>query len=177
VTRRPTVPLVRLPDAAAARLSEFGAPKAALETTLYLALANQPDLLLGWVDLAWRLRQLAVTPRRLRELMIVRGAQMSRCEYELLHHQAMARAAGVSDAELDALPEWRESDHFTEKERVALDLMEEMIVGSVSDPILERLQDHFDPKERVELILTAGMYAMVPRVVDALRLPLPEQSA
>jgi alkylhydroperoxidase family enzyme len=52
-----------------------------------------------------------------------------------------------------------------------------MIVGSVSDAVLARLEDHFDPKERVELILTAGMYAMVPRVVDALRLPLPEQSA
>jgi AhpD family alkylhydroperoxidase len=177
VTRGPSVPLVRLPDAAAARLSEFGAPKTALETTLYRALANQSDLLLGWIDLAWRLRQLAVTPRRLRELMIVRGAQMSRCDYERLHHEAMARAAGVSDGELDALSEWRQSDHFSEKERVALDFMEEMIVGSVSDAVLARLEDHFDPKERVELILTAGMYAMVPRVVDALRLPLPKQPA
>jgi AhpD family alkylhydroperoxidase len=155
-------------------LAEHGAPKRSLRSSLYQALANQPDLLLGWIDLAWRLRQLPTTSRRLRELMIVRGAQLTHCEYERLHHEVMARAAGVSEAELVAIPQWRQSEAFSSHERAALELMDEMIAGSVSDAVLERLEQHFDAKERVELILTAGMYSMVPRVIDALRLPLPE---
>ena len=50
--------------------------------------------------------------------------------------------------------------------------MEEMTAGSVSDQVWTRLEGAFDPKEPVELIVTAGMYAMVPPVVDALLLTL-----
>lgn len=171
----PTVPLLAVPDSVANRLAEFGAPSTAAGTILYRALANHPEVLTGWIELAWRLRQMAVTPRRLRELMIVRGAQMMNCDYERLHHEAMARVAGVTDDELAALASWRKSQLFSEKERVALEFMEDMAAGSVSEAVTLRLKDHFNPKERVELTVTAGMYAMVPRVINALRLPLEER--
>lgn len=34
------------------------------------------------------------------------------------------------------------------------------------------LTQHFTDAERVELVLTAGFYAMVPRVLDACRVPI-----
>ena len=68
----PSVGLVDLPDDAVALLESYGAPPAATKARLYRAIANQPDLLTGWIELAWRLRVRAKTPRRLRELMIIR---------------------------------------------------------------------------------------------------------
>jgi 4-carboxymuconolactone decarboxylase len=163
-----TMPLVEIPAVIEARLAELGGKP----VNLYRALANNPDLLAAWIEFAWSIRQKPATPRRLRELMIVRGAALMDCQYELSHHRLMARRSGVSDAELAALDGWRESSFFAAEERAALAFMEAMVEGSVPDPVSAELALHFDPSERVELALTAGLYCMVPRVLDALRVPL-----
>jgi 4-carboxymuconolactone decarboxylase len=170
-----SVPLVEVPAAICKRLAEFGASDRANQALLYRALANHPEILTGWIELAWRLRQHCATPRRLRELMIVRGAQVAGCEYELRSHTDLALANGVTAAQLESLPEWRLSSTFSSGERAALALAEAMLAGKVPDDVLADLEIHFSPEERVELIVTAGFYAMVPRVVSALRLPLEER--
>ena len=150
------------------RLRELGMPE---PINLYRMLANQPDLLQVWVEMAWTLRLVAKTPRRLRELMITRGAEVMDCGYEYGHHRRMALAAGVSEQELAELGKWANSTRFSEPERAALAYMEAVLAGSVSDTIAGELARHFTASERVELTLTAGFYAMVPRVIDALRVP------
>ena len=163
-----TVPLVAVPAPIEARLAELGGRP----VNLYRALANQPEMLAAWIEMAWAVRQKPAVPRRLRELMIVRGASAMRCEYELSHHRAMALRSGVTGAELDALDGWRESDRFSAPERAALAFMEAMVAGSVPDAVNAELARHFDAAERVELAMTAGLYCMVPRLLDALRVPL-----
>ena len=163
-----SVPLVALPVAVETRLAELGGRP----VNLYRALANQPDMLAAWVEFAWSVRQKPGTPRRLRELMIVRAGEMTGCDYEVAHHRAMALRAGVSQAELDALAGWRASGRFSEPERAALAFLEAMVEGSVPEAVNAELARHFDAAERVELALTAGLYSMVPRVIDALRVPL-----
>ena len=162
------VPLRELPPEVAARLAELGGKP----VNLYRALANQPALLAAWIEFAWSVRQRPGTPRRLRELMIVLGAERLECEYELVHHRNLAAAYGVSREELQELAGWRESHRFSPPERAALAFMEAMLAGSVPDPVAEELARHFDAAERIELTLTAGLYCMVPRVLDALRVPL-----
>lgn len=152
----------------AARLAELGGQP----INLYHCLGNNPVLLRAWIEFLWAIRREATTPRRLRELMIVRGSEICQAEYELVHHRALARAAGVSEEELAALAGWRDSPFFSAPERAALAFMEEMQALSVSDEVTEELRLHFTDSERVELALTAGAYAMVPRVLDALGVPL-----
>jgi 4-carboxymuconolactone decarboxylase len=165
-----TVPPVDVPAAVEARLAALGAPAGADRSRLYRLLANQPELLEGWVEMAWRLRTLCTTPRALRELMIVRGAQLTACDFELKHHLAMARQAGVPETVLADVDRWRESEVFSPSERAALALTEAMLSGHVPDAVNAELELHFSPAERIELMLTAGFYVMVPRVIDALRL-------
>jgi 4-carboxymuconolactone decarboxylase len=160
--------MVDVPPAIEARLAELGGKP----VNLYRALANNADLLAAWIEFAWSVRQKPATPRRLRELMIVHGAALMDCQYELAHHRLMARRSGVSEAELEALDRWREASFFAPDERAALAFMEAMVAGSVPDAVSAELARHFDPSERVELTLTAGLYCMVPRVLDALRVPL-----
>lgn len=113
-------------------------------------------------------------PRALRELMIVRLAVASGSEYELVHHTAMALAAGVTEAQLEALPVWRSSELFSELERAALAYGEAVFDGDVPDAVAAEAGRHFSEAELVELTVTAGFYSMVPRVLEALRVPLEE---
>jgi AhpD family alkylhydroperoxidase len=165
-----TVPLLDVPEAARTRLAELGAPPEAANSPLYQALSNEPDLLIGWLDLAWRLRQGRKTSTRLRELMIVHGATLADCQFELMGHTVRAHAAGVTDDELAQVAGWRDSTIFTDEERVAFAFMEQMVAGHVSDETNADLAAAFDHAERIELILTAAFYCMVPRTIDALRL-------
>jgi alkylhydroperoxidase family enzyme len=52
----------------------------------------------------------------------------------------------------DALPDWRESPHFDERERAALAYVEEATRDKqVSDATFEALRKHFDDREIVEI--------------------------
>ncbi|MEO1689677.1 MAG: carboxymuconolactone decarboxylase family protein, partial [Pseudomonadota bacterium] len=87
---------------------------------LYRSLGAAPAMLEAWLAFAWALRREAGTPRALRELVILRGAQVAGAAYEWAHHVPMAREAGVAQARIDALAGWRGSDLFDEAERAAL---------------------------------------------------------
>jgi alkylhydroperoxidase family enzyme len=140
---------------------------------LYRCLANQPVLLKAWTDFAWTLRADCETPRALRELLILRAAQLTSSQYLWDDHISFAREAGLADAQIHALSSWQSSDRFDVRERVALELVEQLVVtGRVSDASLAALESHFAAAQTVELVLTVGFYTMVPRVLDALRVPL-----
>lgn len=166
-----TVPLVEVPASSRQVLAERGAPPSAADSKLYRALANEPELLDGWLELAWRLRdEHRRTSTRLRELMILRGAQVAECEFERIGHEIRLRAAGVPDDEIAQVAEWRASTVFSDTERLAIEMMEEVSAGHLTDETSARLVDAFDPATRIELLLTAAFYCMVPRTIDGLRL-------
>ena len=166
------MPLLEVPPGTAARLAELGGRP----VNLYRALANQPEMLDAWVEFAWAVRQRCRTPRRLRELMIVRAARLTRCDYERIHHEHMAARAGVTPEELEVLDGWRQSNAFDPAERAALAFVDAMVAGEVSEPVAAELARHFDAGERIELTLTAGLYCMVPRVISALRVPVEDDA-
>jgi 4-carboxymuconolactone decarboxylase len=162
------IPLVPLPDSVAARVQQAGAPG----VNLYRALGNAPRLLEAWIDFAWALREHCSTPRGLRELVILRTAQCTLSQYEWNQHRLMATEAGVDEHQVAELPMWRTSPAFTDAERAALALTDALVDGHVPDQVNVRLDEHFGPQARVELTLTASFYCAVPRLLDALRVPV-----
>jgi 4-carboxymuconolactone decarboxylase len=162
------IPLAPLPDSVAARVQEVGAPG----VNLYRALGNAPRLLEAWIDFAWALREHCDTPRRLRELVILRTAQCMLSQYEWNQHRFMAAEAGVDEHQVAELPMWRTSPAFTDAERAALALTDALVDGHVPDEVNATVDEHFDPQARVELTLTAAFYCAVPRLLDALRVPV-----
>lgn len=166
----PALPLREPHPAAAEKIAQLGAR----QLNLYRALANAPDMLDAWLQFAWSLRDDCTTPRVLRELMILRTASVMRADYEWHQHRDMARRAGASAEQLDAISAWQTSDCYSDRERVALMLTDAMLTGHVNDSVQQELARYFSDQERVELVATAGFYAMVPRVLDALRVPIEE---
>ena len=104
--------------------------------------------------------------------MILRTAQVARSEYEWAHHLGMARNAGVSEEKIAALAGWRAAKAFDAKERAALALTEAVMACNVSDAIHAEVKAHFSDAEYVELSLIASFYAMVARMLDAMRVEL-----
>ena len=57
---------------------------------------------------------------RLRELVRIRASQLNGCVYCIDMHTKDARAIGETEQRIYALPAWRETPFFTERERAAL---------------------------------------------------------
>lgn len=165
---RDVLPLLDLEGEVGERVRGLGAR----QVNLYRSLAHTPDLLNAWIDWAWALREKCATSRVLREIMILRTAVVMRSQYEWHQHVAMAEKAGVPDGKVQAVAAWQASELFDAPERAALMLTDAMLTGNVPDAVHDELEKHFTDAERVELILTAGFYAMVPRVLDACRVPV-----
>src|SRR6476646_10859722 len=96
---------------------------------LYRCLANHPALVAAWTEFSKMLRHDTRTPRALRELVILRGAQLMRSEYEWAQHVGMARKAGVRDAQISQLANWRSSGEFDGREKAAIVLSEAVTQG------------------------------------------------
>lgn len=162
------IPLGQLPPDVASTVADAGVK----QVNLYRSLSHAPDLLRAWIDFAWALRGHDTTSRRLRELCILRTASLHHSQYEWHQHRRMAREVGVTDYQVAELEMWRTSDAFDATERAALALTDAIIAGDVPDEVIVELKRHFDNAQRVELTVTAAFYAMVPRILEALRVPV-----
>jgi len=141
--------------------------------TLYRTLGNAPAMLNAWVGMAWPLRNEATTSRALRELIIMRVAQLTRTAYEWVAHRPMTVKCGITAAQLSALGNWRESDAFSDEQRELLAMTDELTdTLDVSDDTWAALAARYAPSELVELVLTCTYYCCVSRTLRALRLPV-----
>jgi 4-carboxymuconolactone decarboxylase len=163
-----SIPLTELPEDIEERVSALGAH----QVNLYRALAHAPGLLRAWMDFAWLLRGHTATSRRLRELMILRTALLHHSPYEWHQHRRMAREEGVTETQVAELEMWRTSTAFDECEKAALALTDAIVAGEVSPDVIAEVDRHFEYDQRVELTVTAAFYSMVPRILDALGVPI-----
>jgi AhpD family alkylhydroperoxidase len=87
---------------------------------------------------------------RLRELVRIRASQLNGCAYCVDVHTKDARAIGESEQRIYALPVWRETDYFTDKERAALSFTETVTLVSQSHvpaQAYEEVAAHLGPDE------------------------------
>ena len=91
----------------------------------------------------------------LRELIRTRASQLNGCAYCVDMHSKDARAAGETEQRLFALPAWRETPFFTERERAALAFTETVTLMAdthVPDAAYDAIAAHFSPGEIAALI-------------------------
>jgi alkylhydroperoxidase family enzyme len=141
--------------------------------TLYRTLGNAPAMLNAWVGMAWPLRTEATTSRALRELIIMRVAQLTQTAYEWVAHRPMTVKCGITTTQLSELKTWRDSDAFSDEERELLAMTDELTDKlDVSDETWAALAARYAPGELVELVLTCTYYSCVSRTLRAFRLPV-----
>ncbi len=117
------------------------------------AYALLPRLLLGYGALEDATSKLHSVPERVKMLAELKAATLTNCEWCIDIGSQIARRSGLSDAELLALPRYRDSDLFTELERLAIDYAVGMsrTPVDVPDELFEQLRSHLDETQLVEL--------------------------
>lgn len=137
---------------------------------LYRVLLNNPKLAEGWLHLFTVIRQQCELPAHHRELVIMAVAVVNRADYEYQSHVPFALAAGLSQAQLDDLPRWRQSSLFDPAQRAILEYAESMTRDiHVPDAVFDEVARHFDPRQTVELTATIAGYNLVSRFLEALK--------
>jgi alkylhydroperoxidase family enzyme len=121
--------------------------------------AYQPKMMRGMGKFQNAVRKGNTVDERLKYLVELKGAQMIGCEFCVDLGSQICRNSGFSDEELLALPRYRQSDLFTEREKLALDYTVAVMRTpvEVSNELFARMKDHFTNQQLVEItaLLTA----------------------
>lgn len=137
---------------------------------LYKLLLNNGEICAGWLQLFTGVRQKAKLHGRYRELATMRVAVINGAPYEYQAHIPHALKAGVTQAQIDALPFWRESEVYPANDRAVLDYTDMMTKHvQVPDAVFAPLKGFLDDREIFELTVTIAGYNMVSRVLEALK--------
>ena len=128
------------------------------------ALASQP-LFDAQGQLGRAVAMPEVLEPRLRETVVLRVAHLSNCEYELHHHRALGRAAGLTEAELAAIA----GGNYATLEPLlaaAAQFTDEVVTGlKPSDATLARLRALATDQVVVNIVLTIGCYMSIARLI------------
>jgi len=173
---RPRVPLVQPARASGAvrRLYRSIERLRGEVYNLHKTLAHAPGMLEGYMAMSEQIRDRGVLPARLRELVILRVAQLVASEYEWAKHAPLAAPAGISAAELAGLRDWRRRPRlFTARERAALGFAEELSrTRRVREATFREARRRLGARRLVELAVTVGWYELTARVLLAFRVPI-----
>jgi AhpD family alkylhydroperoxidase len=115
--------------------------------------AHQPKMMMGMGRFNQAVRKGKSVDERLKNLVELKGAQMIGCEFCVDLGSQICRNSGLSDEELLALPRYRQSELFSEREKLALDYAVAIMRTpvEVSDELFARMKKHFSDKQIVEI--------------------------
>jgi alkylhydroperoxidase family enzyme len=139
---------------------------------LYRALANSPGVCAGWLHLFTELRNKATLSGRVRELAIMRIAVLNGADYEYQAHVPFALQEGLSEAQIDALHDWRGNQALYEARDLAVLAYTDSMTRDihVPDQVYDAVRPFFDDRGMVDLTATIGGYNMVSRFLEALQM-------
>ena len=126
-------------------------------------MAHSPLLMHGYGGLEMAFQRAKRAPKRLLLLAELKAGALCGCEWCMDYGSFLARReAGITDEQLRELPRFRESDAFSEEEKLVLEYAEGISRTPVKVPeeLFERLRQRFDEAEIVELTWAAAIENM-----------------
>jgi AhpD family alkylhydroperoxidase len=146
---------------------------------VYRALANAEKVFTGWMLAGRAALTSRVLPVRLRELVVLRTAYLMDCPYELGQHRDVARTAGVSSDEINAITsesDWETAD-FNRVELAVLHLTTELLTTrSVSAAVFDQVHMALGSEATVEVLMVINRYSGLALMLNALDVDLDESA-
>jgi len=138
---------------------------------LYKMLLNSPPVAEGWLNLLTAIRQQAILSGKFREMAILRIALLNGADYEYRAHIPFGLKEGMNQAQIEALPDWTESDVFDATDRAVLAYTDAMTKDvQVDDAVFDAVASAFNTREMTELTATIAAYNLVSRFLEALKI-------
>ena len=146
------------------------------DLNIFATLAHHPRLLNRWSAFGGTLLFGGVLPHRDRELLILRTAWHCQAEYEWGQHVLLARAAGMTDEEIDRIPEEEIAESWGPRERALLRAADELHTSSrISEDTWNALAEDYDYQQLIEVCMVVGQYHMVAFTLNSLEVELEEE--
>jgi 4-carboxymuconolactone decarboxylase len=134
---------------------------------VFKMIANAGKATAGYLGFGALLRQNLAIDLVLYEYVIVRVANLSRAGYVIRQHEAFLRKQKVSEDVILALRVRPDAPIFSDKERAALRLVDEIVLNvRASDATFAAAAKHFSPEQLMHITLTVGQYMMTCRIVE-----------
>ena len=111
-----------------------------------------------------------------KELIILKATHRNECQYCVVQHETLAQRLGIPEGKIADIggDTYRTSPHFTEPEKVLLDLTVQIGVDAnrVSEELWGRLHEHFTEPQIVEAAYVITQYIAISKFGDALGVEL-----
>ncbi|MBI2765657.1 MAG: carboxymuconolactone decarboxylase family protein [Chloroflexi bacterium] len=111
-------------------------------------------------------------PPYLRELGLTRAGFAAGSQFVFSQHSKAARAAGIPEEKVAAIPAWTTSDVFDARDRAVLAYTDELVLadGRVQDATFDALKEHLSDVAVLELTYAVSTYRLHATMCRALRL-------
>ena len=142
---------------------------------LVRAIAHHEDLLGPFLGFATALATRGALPRRASELLALRAAWNCRSEFEWGHHALYASAAGLREAEIEAIAVGPGAPGWSDADRALLTAADELHAQkAITEATWAALAARWSAAQLVEIPFVVGQYTMLSMVAGAIRIPLEE---
>ena len=159
------------PDAADALLASDS--EARPLPNVLTTLLHHPALVGPFLNYNRVLLQEPTLGHRVRELIVLRVASRTGCEYEWAQHVRLAASAGLTPEEIDAVGRGPDAATWKPFEADVLAATDQLIDRyCIDDDTWARLAEHLDERGLVELVFVAGTYTCLAMAFNSFGLQL-----
>lgn len=138
-------------------------------------LGLHPELSAAFATMAGVIVNPASTPRRQRELVILRTGWNCGAQYEFGQHTLAGREAGITEAEIVAVTRPLTTFPWAEDDRLLLEMADELHTDfCVTDATWARLAARWSSREILEFVMAVGFYFMVSGMLNTFGVQLDE---
>jgi 4-carboxymuconolactone decarboxylase len=137
---------------------------------VFRLLANAPNVFGGWTQMVDELFDSPTFDLRMREVVILRVAHLQGSRYELGQHVGIARTAGLTEQQINAILDAGDLDaaDFSPTERTALDVTTELCTTHrLRDDTFIAAQAVFGDEALTELLMIISCYFGLALVLNA----------
>jgi AhpD family alkylhydroperoxidase len=145
---------------------------------LFATLARHRSLFRAWLWFAGALMPRGSLPRTDTELVILRVAHNTACEYEWRHHEHLARTVGLSADDVERVRLGPEARGWTARQSLLVRTADELHEHHrISDDLWTELCSRFSDVELIELSMLIGHYEMLAMMIGSLGIEPDEPAA
>ena len=152
-----------------------GAPDAPPMPPILGLFAHHPQVTGPWLAFSGALLDHGALDPRDRELLILHVGTRTHSGYQWTQHQSMARAAGLSAAQIAAVADGSWAEAWAGPDRDLLCAADQLLDDhTVDDLTWARLADRFDQRQLLELLFVVGAYTCLAMVLNSVGLQSPD---
>ena len=140
---------------------------------IHCVIARHPELMKAYAPLREHVVRTSSLEAEHRELLVLRVAHLTACDYEWRQHVVRGREAGLDDERIARVREGGEIRGWSREESLLLRAVDDMLDGAVIAPqALEAMDGVFSDKQILDIVFTVGVYLMMSTLLKTAHVPL-----